>query len=145
MNYSLRAKRLLRPVCRPRIRLPKPRRPMLAGKVAKPGRGKDRLSRAPVASGTPVQAYGRTFTPIVRMMSLVQHHATIRESGYEGAGWGGVWVKPLAVVEQDGGQAHTMLIPNVTATVLREMAIVALALPLFCLAVISLARWVRDR
>jgi hypothetical protein len=95
--------------------------------------------------GTPIHAYGRTFVPIARVISLVKHQATIRESGYAGSGWGAVWVKPLAVVEHDGGEAHTMLIPNVTATVLREMAIVALVLPVLCLAVISLARWMRDR
>ena len=95
--------------------------------------------------GMPIRVLGRTFVPIARVVSLVQHRATIRESGYEGAGWGGVWVKPLAVVEQDGGEAYTMLIPNVTATVLREMALVALALPVLCLAVVSLARWLRDR
>jgi hypothetical protein len=95
--------------------------------------------------GTPIQALGRTFVPIARVVSLVKHRATIRTTGYEAGGWGGVWVKPLAVVEHDGGEAHTMLIPNVTATVLREMAIVALALPALCLAVVSLARWMRDR
>lgn len=95
--------------------------------------------------GTPIRAYERTFVPIARVISLVRQRATIRATGYEAGGWGAMWVKPLAVVEHDGGEAHTMLIPNVTATVLRQMAIVALALPVLCLAVISLARWMRDR
>jgi len=95
--------------------------------------------------GTPIQVYGRTFVPVARVISLVRHRATVRKTGYGAAGGGAVWVKPLAVVEHDGGEAHTMLIPNVTATVLREMAIVALVLPMLCLAVVSLARWMRNR
>ena len=95
--------------------------------------------------GTPIQAYGRTFVPIARVVSLVKHRATIHKTGYKAAGWGAMWVKPLAVVEHDGNETHTMLIPNVTATVLREIATVALVLPMLCLAVISLARRIRNR
>lgn len=94
--------------------------------------------------GTPIRVYGRTFVPVARVISLVKHRATIRKTGYDAAGWGAVWVKPLAVVEHDGDEAHTMLIPNVTATVLRQMATVALALPVLCLAVVSLARRIRN-
>lgn len=90
--------------------------------------------------GTPIRVYGRTFVPIARVVSLVKHQATIRETGYQGVGWGAVWVKPLAVVEHDGNRARTMSIPNVTATVLRQMAAVALVLPVLCLAAISVAR-----
>ena len=79
------------------------------------------------------------------LFALVKHRATVRKSGYEAAGWGAMWVKPLAVIEHDGDETHTMLIPNVTATVLREMATVALVLPALCLAVISLARRIRNR
>jgi hypothetical protein len=95
--------------------------------------------------GTPIQVYGRTFVPIARAISYVKHRATIRKSGYGAAGWGAVWVRPLAVVEHDGDETHTMLIPNVTGTVLRQMAAVALALPVLCLAVISIARRMRTR
>lgn len=97
------------------------------------------------ARGTPIHVYGRTFVPIARVISLVKHRATVRKTGYEAAGWGAMWVKPLAVVEHDGDETHTMLIPNVTATVLREMATVALVLPMLCLTAISLARRIRNR
>jgi hypothetical protein len=83
--------------------------------------------------------------PIARAISLVKHRATIRMRGYEAAGWGALWIGPLAVVEHDGDETHTMLIPNVTGTVLRQMATVALVLPVLCLAVVSIARRMRDR
>jgi hypothetical protein len=95
--------------------------------------------------GTPIRAYGRTFVPIARVVSLVNHQATIRETRCEASGWGAMWVQPLAVVEHGGDETHTMLVPNVTATVLRQMATVALALPMLCLAVVSIARRMQDR
>jgi hypothetical protein len=94
--------------------------------------------------GTPIRAYGRTLTPVVRVVSLVQHQATVRERDCDGRGWGALWVKPLAIVEHDGQRAHTMLIPDVTGTVLRQMALVALAIPALCLAAISIARRIRN-
>jgi hypothetical protein len=56
-----------------------------------------------------------------------------------------VWVRPLAIVDHDGHSAHTMLIPNRTATVLRQMAVMALVIPFLCLVAISIARRIRDR
>ena len=95
--------------------------------------------------GTPIRVYGRTLVPIARVVSLVQHRATIREAECQGMGWGAVWVRPLAVVEHDGHRARTVSIPNVTATVLRQMAVVALVLPVLCLAAISVARRLRGQ
>ncbi len=95
--------------------------------------------------GTPIQVYGRTLTPIARVVSAVRHRATIRQDGYEGSGWGAVWVVPLALVEREGASTHTTVIPNVTATVLRQMALVALVLPVLCLAAISIVRRIRGR
>jgi uncharacterized spore protein YtfJ len=95
--------------------------------------------------GTPIRAYGRTLTPVARVVSAVRHRATIRAKSYDAVGWGAAWVEPLAVVEQDGSRVRTVLIPNVTATVLRQMAAVALALPALCLAAISIARRIRKQ
>ena len=95
--------------------------------------------------GTPIRVYGRTLTPVARVVSAVRHRATIRAQSYDGVGWGAAWVEPLAVIEQDGSRTRTVLIPNVTATVLRQMAVVALALPALCLAAISIARRIRKQ
>jgi hypothetical protein len=95
--------------------------------------------------GTPIDVYGRTLTPVARVLSAVRHRATIRQDGYEGSGWGAAWVVPLALIEREGGSTHTLVIPNVTATVLRQMALVALALPVLCLAAIKFARRIRGQ
>jgi hypothetical protein len=101
--------------------------------------------RIQTVRGTPFRVYGRILTPIVRVVSVVKRRATIRTSRYQGGGWGAVWVRPLAIVDHDGHNARTMLIPNRTATVLRQMVAVALVIPILCLAVISIARRIRDR
>jgi uncharacterized spore protein YtfJ len=95
--------------------------------------------------GTPIRAYGRTLTPVARVVSAVGHRATIRAKSYGGAAWGAAWVEPLAVIEHDGSRVRTVLIPNLTGTVLRQMAVMALAVPALCLAAISIARRIRKQ
>jgi hypothetical protein len=94
--------------------------------------------------GTPIHARGRTFPPVARVLSAVQHRATIRADSIEGSGWGFAHTQPLAVVEERNGERHTHPIPDRTRTVLGQMALVALVFPVICAAVISVARWLRD-
>ena len=60
------------------------------------------------------------------------------------------YVQPLAVMEaydplaQDAG-VRTVPIPDATATVLRQMAVMALVIPALCISVAGIARWIRDR
>jgi len=100
--------------------------------------------------GTPIQVYGRTLTPVARVASAIQHRGTIRQGQVEGAGWGVAYVQPLAVVEtkdplaQDA-DVRTVPIPDATAAVLRQMAMMALVIPALCMAVAGIARWIRNR
>ena len=100
--------------------------------------------------GTPIQVYGRTLTPVARVVSATKHRGTIRRGQIEGAGWGVAYVQPLAVLEADDLSAQdadvrTVPIPDATATVLRQMAVVALIIPALCMAVVAIARWIRNR
>jgi hypothetical protein len=100
--------------------------------------------------GTPIQVHGRTLTPVARVVSAVQHRGTIRQGQIEGMGWGMAYVQPLAVIESEDplaqdGDGRMVPIPDATATVLRQMAVMALVIPALCLAVASIARWIRNR
>ena len=100
--------------------------------------------------GTPIQVYGRTLTPVARVVSVAKHRGTIRQGQVEGAGGGVAYVRPLALIEADDpsaqdGEGRTVPIPDTTATVLRQMATMALVLPALCIAVASIARWIRNR
>jgi hypothetical protein len=100
--------------------------------------------------GTPIQVYGRTLTPVTRVVSVVRHRGTIRQGQIEGTGGGAAYVRPLAIIEADNllaqdGDGRTVAIPDATATVLRQMAMMALVVPVLCIAVAGIARWIRNR
>ena len=94
--------------------------------------------------GTPIKVYGRTLTPIARVLSAVQHRATIRADHVEASGWGFARTTPIALVEERDGTEQALLIPNRTRTVLGQMALVALVFPMICSAVVAVAHWLRD-
>lgn len=106
--------------------------------------------RIETVRGTPIRVYGRTFTPVARIASLAQHQGTIRQQQVEGTGWGMAYIRPLTIIEakaplaQDG-DVRTMPIPDTTATVLRQMAVMALVIPAMCMVVAGIARWIRNR
>jgi hypothetical protein len=54
-------------------------------------------------------------------------------------------VQPLAIVEEDGHGERVLPIPDATRTVLRQMAIVAIAIPIVALVLIMANRWARSR
>jgi hypothetical protein len=95
-------------------------------------------------SGTPVEAYGRTLTPVARVTSIVQHRATIGAEQVEGSGWGFAHTHPIALVEEQNGTTRTYPIPDRTRTVLGQMTLVALVFPIICAAVIAVSRWLRE-
>ena len=94
--------------------------------------------------GTPIKVYGRTLIPVARVLSAVQHRATISVDRVEGSGWGFARTQPIALLEERNGKEKTLPIPDRTRTVLGQMAMVALVIPMLCTAVIAVARWLRD-
>ena len=101
------------------------------------------LWQSKTARGTPIEVYGRTLTPVARVVSAVQHRATITADTSESSGWGIAITQPLRLVEERDGASHAYPIPDLTVAVLQQMAMVAVALPALCAGVVALARWVR--
>jgi len=95
--------------------------------------------------GTPIHVYDRTLTPVVRVVSMVRRRGTIGQHSVEGVGGGFVCVRPVGVVERRNGETREVPIADVTGSMLRQMALVATAIPLVALALISFSRWIRGR
>jgi uncharacterized spore protein YtfJ len=101
--------------------------------------------RIETVQGTPIEAYGRRFTPVVRIVSAVKRQATISEDQAKGAGWGVTLATPLSVIEERDGGVHTLPIPDRTGLVLRQMAILAVAIPLLAWLLIWINRLAHER
>ena len=101
--------------------------------------------------GTPIEAYGRTFTPVARVISAFRHRGTVRAAQAGGSGWGVVLVIPLGVVEsgqttsERDGEARTLPIPDRTGQVLQQMAILAIVVPILAWGLIWINRLLRRR
>ena len=94
--------------------------------------------------GTPIRVYGRTLTPVARVLSAVRHRATSGAETIEASGWGFARTLPIALVEERNGKEKALPIPDRTRTVLGQMALVALVFPVLCAAVVAVAEWLRD-
>jgi hypothetical protein len=76
------------------------------------------------AHGTPISVYGRTLTPVCRVVSRLRHRGTIRAAHVEAHGWGVGIVRLVAVLEERNGEHHMLPIRDATASMLRKMGVV---------------------
>ena len=97
-----------------------------------------------IIHGSPIQVLDRVLTPIARLTTAHRQRGTIRAASVEGRSWGVSLVQPLAVVEERGGREHVLLISDRTKTVLHEMAIVAVVIPVVAIALIVANRLARS-
>ena len=97
-----------------------------------------------IIHGSPIQALGRVLTPIARLVTAHRQRGTIRAASIEGRSWGVSLVQPLAVVEERDGRERVLLIPDRTRTVLRQMALVAVVIPVVAIALIAANRLARS-
>ena len=81
--------------------------------------------RVSVVHGDPIQVYGRTLTPVAKVVSGGSHEGTVRERQVEGRGWAFVHIKPLHLIEERNGETVKIPIPDVTGETLRKMAILS--------------------
>jgi hypothetical protein len=95
--------------------------------------------------GRPIQVYGRTLTPVARVISMVRHRGTIRERRIEGVGGGVVSIQPARIIEEHAGRVSTLAIRDSTASMIRYMALAAVIVPLLALALIWFDQWMRER
>jgi hypothetical protein len=75
--------------------------------------------------GTPRRVRGRTFTPVARVISRVQHRGTVGTAGVSAQGGGLVIVRPAALIEERDGGEHAWPIRDRTGLVLRQMLLAA--------------------
>ena len=106
---------------------------------AKPG-ARNRLVRVQTVRGEPYEVRGRRLAPLARMVSLGGARATVGTHRLEGRGWGVVYVKPLAIIEETPGGERRMAIRDGTARALMGMYLAAVSITLLLAAVRWLAR-----
>jgi hypothetical protein len=98
-----------------------------------------------IIRGSPIRTLDRTLVPLARLVSAHGHRGIVRGDSVEGTGWRAEFVRPLAVVEDRGGTAHVLPIPDKTSTVLWQMALVAFVVPIMAAVLIVANRLAEDR
>ncbi len=101
--------------------------------------------RVSILRGNPLRVLDRTLVPVARLIPPHGHRGTIRRESVEGTGWRAEFVRPLAVLEDRAGMAHVLPIPDRTGTVLWQMALVALVIPIVAMMLIVANRSAKGR
>jgi len=96
------------------------------------------------AHGTPISVYGRTLTPVCHVVSRLRHRGTIRAAHVEAHGWGVGIVRPVAVLEERNGEEHMLPIRDVTASMLRKMALAGVVVLVAATALVFAHSWARN-
>ena len=81
--------------------------------------------RISIIHGEPITVYGRTLTPVAKIISGGDHQGTIRARQINGSGWAFACVKPSHIIEQRNGETVKIPIPDVTREVLSKIAILS--------------------
>ena len=97
------------------------------------------------AYGTPISVYGRTLTPVCRVVSRLRRRGTIEMARVEASGGGVVIAKPVGVMEEQNGEVHMLPIRDVTGSILRRMTWMGVAVSVAAAALVFAHRWVRNR
>ena len=94
-----------------------------------------------IVEGKVVHVAGRELEPIVRVGKVVQRRAFVGASGLAGEGAGFVHMRPVAVLERQGGTvARHIPIPDVTAQLIGGLLLAALIIPLLMVVAVHIAR-----
>jgi uncharacterized spore protein YtfJ len=96
------------------------------------------------ARGRTVTVFGRTLTPVSRVISGVRHRGTIRTASLEGKGWGIAWVQPVALIETRDGNERILPVNDGTHKLLGRMALAALAISAVSMALILANQLLRN-
>jgi hypothetical protein len=94
--------------------------------------------------GTPISVYGRTLTPVCRVVSRLRRRGTIETARVEARGGGMLTARPVAVMEEQNGELRVLPIHDVTGSMLRQMAWVGIAVSVAAVALVFARRWVRN-
>ncbi len=96
--------------------------------------------RVRIIQGEPVRVFGRTLTPVARVVSGGEHEGTVRPNQASGKGWAMASVRPLKVIEEHDGQTRTLPIPDATGDVLRKMLIISVVAAVVSMIFIIVSR-----
>lgn len=95
--------------------------------------------------GRPIQAYGRTLTPVALVIRAVKRRGVVGTRGVAGSGWGAAMAVPRMVIEERDGEQRALPIHDETASVLLQMALVAVVAPILAALVVFLNRLMRRK
>ncbi len=88
--------------------------------------------------GAPITLYGRTFTPLARVISGGEHRGTVYADRVQGIGWGAAAIQPLALIEKSGGQERRWFIADLTRQVTAIISVIAIVSMIASLATLTL-------
>jgi uncharacterized spore protein YtfJ len=97
--------------------------------------------RVRTVRGDPYSADGRKLIPVVRIASFGRARATVGRHRISGRGGGFVWVRPVAMLEETPEGERPITITDGTASAVRRLLGVALAITLLC----AIIRWLAGR
>jgi hypothetical protein len=108
-----------------------------------------RLRHSPLMTetvrGDPIQVRGRELVPLVRVTSRVRRRASVGGGGVSGAGWGFVYMRPIAILDRNGAGVHRLPVRSETARSILWLFVVSLIVPLIALLLIYLSRRPDDK
>jgi hypothetical protein len=99
------------------------------------------LLRIRTLEGTPITIGDRTLVPQAQLVTCGRRRASVTRGGFGGQGWACGLLVPSGLIEQLGDRSHgtsslrRIPISDRTAQALLAMAVVALAVALFCILV----------
>ena len=85
------------------------------------GGGRPALFRVRTVHGEPYNVGGRKLIPVVRIVSFGKASATIGTRQIDGRGFGFVWTRPLAVVEETPEGERRIAVTDGTANAVRSL------------------------
>lgn len=94
--------------------------------------------------GKPITVYGRTLTPVARVIAGGSHIGSVGEKNLSGRGWAVQIVRPIQVIEEQNGETRTLSIPNVTREILVKMTIVGIVVMMASLLTMLLVQVKRN-
>jgi hypothetical protein len=81
-----------------------------------------------IVRGAPIEVYGRTLTPVARVVVGRLRRGTIHEESVDGWGWAVRRVYPIQIRERRAGVERVLPVCDATKQVLRRMSVIAVTI-----------------
>ena len=93
-----------------------------------------------VVQGDPVYVRGHELVALVRVETHVRRQAILAHGVVSGRGWGGVRLRPIAIIDRGSTGERRLPIHDGTAQLIGGLLLAALIIPLLLLVALRLAR-----